>query len=384
MGLFANPLGYAGYPPGVTGTPTTQNSTVRAATAAEAAAGTLTDVYVSPATADSATALDFASPPVNGFGSTTPRPVASTTLTSSGNTTLATGAAATTVSIANVAPTGARTGTYHGGNSAQNDTVSWLGGANTAGTQSFSVLNGISTGGTQTVGFLNGASTGVTRSFSVLNATGVGTINLGTGAATAHVLNIGNASALLGFYGAAAVTKPGSTSDIKDSLVSLGLITDGGATPLNLDGGAFTAGQGTITTSGATTGATINTAAGTGVGAIITTSAATVDALQLVTGSISVPAPSVAGASPVVNNVRTGQASFTDVIANGAYGTLTITNSIVSAASIIIASASCTTANSAVQIVDIVPGVGSVALRLFNAGAASTAANININFWVLN
>lgn len=80
MGLFANPLSHAGYPPGVTGTPTTQPSQVRAATAAEAAAGILTNCYISPATADSATALDFASPPVLGFGSTTPRPVHATTL----------------------------------------------------------------------------------------------------------------------------------------------------------------------------------------------------------------------------------------------------------------------------------------------------------------
>lgn len=82
MGLFANPLGHAGYPPGVTGTPTTQPASIRAATAAEAAAGTLTDCYISPATAQSATALDFASPPTLGFGSTTPRPVHGTTIDS--------------------------------------------------------------------------------------------------------------------------------------------------------------------------------------------------------------------------------------------------------------------------------------------------------------
>lgn len=183
MGLFTNPLGHAGYPPGVTGTPTTQPSAVRAATAAEAAAGVLTDVYISPATAESATALDFASPPVLGFGSTTARPVAATTIT-------------------------------------------------------------------------------------------------GT--------------------------------------------------------------------------------------------------------SIQVAAPTVAGASPVVNNARAGQASFTDVVANGAYGTLTITNSAVTAASVILAVASCATVNSAVHVVGIVPGAGSVAVRVFNAGAASTDVNININYQVLN
>lgn len=102
MGLFSNPLGYAGYPPDASAPANVVNSTVRAATAAEAAAGTLQNVYISPATAQSATALDFASPPVAGYGSTTPRPVAattvtSTTLTSTGATTLASGAGVATI-----------------------------------------------------------------------------------------------------------------------------------------------------------------------------------------------------------------------------------------------------------------------------------------------
>jgi hypothetical protein len=48
---------------------------------------------------------------------------------------------------------------------------------------------------------------------------------------------------LLGFFGATAVGKPGATADVKDALVNLGLITDSGATPLNLDGGALTCGN---------------------------------------------------------------------------------------------------------------------------------------------
>lgn len=50
MGMFINPLSHAGYPPGVTGTPSTQPSEVRAATPTEAIAGTLNNVYISPAT----------------------------------------------------------------------------------------------------------------------------------------------------------------------------------------------------------------------------------------------------------------------------------------------------------------------------------------------
>lgn len=80
MGLFTNPLSYAGYPPNVTGTPSTQNSTVRAATTAEAEAGVLNYVYISPATMSSDVAAEFASPPA--LGSTTPAAVTATTLTS--------------------------------------------------------------------------------------------------------------------------------------------------------------------------------------------------------------------------------------------------------------------------------------------------------------
>ncbi len=88
-----NPNGYDGQP----GTSTKQGI-VRFATAAEAAAGTLDNVAISPATAQSATALDFASPPVLGFGSTTARPVHATTLSAVGATTINTsGAAATTI-----------------------------------------------------------------------------------------------------------------------------------------------------------------------------------------------------------------------------------------------------------------------------------------------
>lgn len=50
----------------------------------------------------------------------------------------------------------------------------------------------------------------------------------------------------IGFFTATPVVKPSSTSDIKDSLVILGLITDGGATPLDLDGGAATLGSTSI------------------------------------------------------------------------------------------------------------------------------------------
>lgn len=46
----------------------------------------------------------------------------------------------------------------------------------------------------------------------------------------------------IAFHGATPVDKPGSTEDLKDLLVAYGLMTTGGATPLNLDSGALTCG----------------------------------------------------------------------------------------------------------------------------------------------
>ncbi len=146
-----NPNGYDGQP----GTQYKQGI-VRFATAEEAAAGTATNVAVTPAELTASASANFASPPVLGFGSTTPRPVHATTLDSTGLTSLATGAGA--------------------------------------------------------------------------------------------VLNLGNTTGTIGFFGVAAAARPGATTDIKDGLALMGLLTNGGATPLNLDGGALTAGTVAATT----------------------------------------------------------------------------------------------------------------------------------------
>jgi len=47
--------------------------------------------------------------------------------------------------------------------------------------------------------------------------------------------------ATVGFYGVTPATRPGATAEIKAGLASLGILTDGGATPLDLDGGSLTA-----------------------------------------------------------------------------------------------------------------------------------------------
>ncbi|MCC6192254.1 MAG: hypothetical protein IT318_24750 [Anaerolineales bacterium] len=67
------------------------------------------------------------------------------------------------------------------------------------------------------------------------------------------------ANPMIGFLGATAVVRPSSTTDLRQALINLGLYTSGGATPLDLNGGALTAGGATITTSKlAVSGATSN------------------------------------------------------------------------------------------------------------------------------
>jgi hypothetical protein len=56
-----------------------------------------------------------------------------------------------------------------------------------------------------------------------------------------------NAGAKIGFRDATPIAKPSGTTDLKDALVAYGLITDALASPLNLDGGALTAGASTFT-----------------------------------------------------------------------------------------------------------------------------------------
>lgn len=74
----------------------------RLATTAEAAAGTARNVAVTPAQLTASSALAFASPPVLGFGSTTPRPVHGTTIDS---TTTITAGTTLTATLGNITAT---------------------------------------------------------------------------------------------------------------------------------------------------------------------------------------------------------------------------------------------------------------------------------------
>lgn len=59
----------------------------------------------------------------------------------------------------------------------------------------------------------------------------------------AMILEASGSAAKIGFLGAAAALRQGSTTDLKDMLVTFGLITDSGATPVDLDGGKATVGR---------------------------------------------------------------------------------------------------------------------------------------------
>ena len=63
------------------------------------------------------------------------------------------------------------------------------------------------------------------------------------GAIRASWMDDGGYTYKLGFFNTAPIAKTTSTTDLKDSLINYGLVTASGATPLNLDGGALTAGS---------------------------------------------------------------------------------------------------------------------------------------------
>ncbi len=267
-----NPNGYDGQPGTVY-----KQGIVRFATAAEAAAGVLDNVAISPATAQSAVLLDFASPPVLGFGSTTPRPVHATTLDSTGLTSLATGAGA--------------------------------------------------------------------------------------------VLNLGNATGTIGFFGVAAAARPAATADIKDGLALMGLLTNGGATPLDLDGGAFTAGSVSAAT---TVSAGTTVTAGTGITATtgdITASAGNIVAtLGSVSAGTSVTAGTTVtatlGAITATNgNIVRGTAGNKDIYSSVATTTTAGANS---AGTVTLAGGTATVSTTAVT--------ASSQIRLYRQGIGATGA----------
>lgn len=337
--------------------------------------------------------------------------------------TLGASTAGQTISIGNAINVGAQVVNIAAGASGANSTVNILSGNATAGTQTLNLISGtqagainigtgaaaanvITVGGTganlitigdtqiagsvaigtaMTTGTISIGGTGLqTGTVSIAPGTGAQIVNIGTGGTgvkTIHIGDgaIGNIITIGSLTAAASLTLQSGTGGLNLSTAATGAMT------INASSTALVVNRAVNVAAAAGVDAFTSTALTTGIAGTFTSSAATVDAIRTAGGGIRVAVvSSAAGASPRTVSARHGQAIFTDVIANGAYGTLTITNTIVTATSLILANASCTTVNSAISIVEITPGAGSFAVRIFNAGAASTAANILVNFWCMS
>lgn len=110
------------------------------------------------------------------------------------------------------------------------------------------------TGSGGTVGFFavtpavrQGATTDIKdalTTYGLLQGTSATPLNLDGGKLTADEVEIDGAlnhdGSTIGFFGATPTVKAVSTADLKDLFVVYGLLTDGGATPLDLDGGDAT------------------------------------------------------------------------------------------------------------------------------------------------
>jgi hypothetical protein len=204
-------------PNGYDGQPGTQNKQgiVRFATAAEAAAGTLDNVAISPATAQSATALDFASPPVAGFGSTTPRPVAATTLAATGTVGInISGAGVTTIGTGG-------TGATNIGNATGNTAVT---GSLTASTSLTATLGNI----TATNGnFVKGTAGNkdVYTSLATTTAAGAnsaGTVTLVGGTATISTTSVTASSKIRLYRQSVGATGAAATGNLSVGTISAG------------------------------------------------------------------------------------------------------------------------------------------------------------------
>ena len=131
----------------------------------------------------------------------------------------------------------------------------------------------------------------------------------------------------LGFFNASPTTKPNATSDIKDSLVILGLITDGGATPLNLDGGALTAASASLTGAGTGLAVTNNATVGGTLGVTGTSTLAAISASGQVSLSYAGTALSLGASSNASFGGTIGVTGTSTLATVNASGVLTLSYS---------------------------------------------------------
>lgn len=213
-------------------------------------------------------------------------------------------------------------------------------------------------------------------------------INIGTGAA-ARVITIGNST------GATALDLQAAggginieSSDNAATAIVLNASDAAGGITLSAGTGLVNSNTGieiVLPAASALVGLNVDTSGGSGATATFTSADAETDAIQLTNGGILVdPVVSAAGASPRTVDARFGQALFTDVINAAAAADLVVSNTKVSAGSVVLATVSCATVGSALVINNVVPGAGSVTFSVTNLGGSNTAADILINFWILS
>ena len=106
----------------------------------------------------------------------------------------------TALTIANVAPSAARTVTICGGNQAQNDTLNIMAGAPSANTQTVNILTGTGSGGTQVFNLATGSS--------------VAAVNIGNSGSGAVAITTGNSNTITMTYNATTMVTVQSTGGL--------------------------------------------------------------------------------------------------------------------------------------------------------------------------
>lgn len=201
---------------------------VRFATDAEATAGTATNIAITPAQLTSAGNANFASPPVLGFGSTTPRPVHATTLSAVGAVTLnASGAATTTIGTGG-------TGAVLIGNATGNTSVT---GSLTASTGLTATAGGI----TATLGNITATNGNIVRGTagnkdvysSVATTTDAGDNSAGTVALAGGTATVSTTSVTAGSQIRLYRQGIGATGAAALGIITLGTVTAGTSFVIN-------------------------------------------------------------------------------------------------------------------------------------------------------
>jgi hypothetical protein len=131
-------------------------------------------------------------------------------------------------------------------------------------------IDDLTAGSSSNVGIYSSMSSGTGKYFLYGSGTAAsyfgGSVTLNDAAdlilGTSTGTKIGLAGAKLGFFNATPVVQPTSTTDLRTALINLGLYATGGASPLNLNGGALTAGSATLA-AGTTAVAPLNFTSGT-------------------------------------------------------------------------------------------------------------------------